>query len=493
MDNRQSGSRNYLSGAPLQRLEGEEEEDVLQGKMEDVSRRNETGLPDNLKAGVESLSGYSLDDVRVHYNSSKPATVQALAYTQGTDIHVAPGQEKHLPHEAWHVAQQMAGRVSPTTNINGMPVNDNAALEHEADVMGEKALQRKPSNTPTQKGHSVDVAQRVIQREGEADRKFEYVQDIHKNQDRLPYKPTMILFAEYLDKEILSYGFSGCFMMAFHFNPVKTREEIGLLLSDPNVLKPGKYYRTFVAHVANDARDVFFDAVNRDLIIVEAMIRPHNGVTKGMARMKRENTANPSWTDSQAGVYDLTGGMRRIGPGEWDAQVYDQERVPESKTKPFHDRKFNINPFKWDIRSVMRYSSRDVAVHTLATKAYIYARVCLDLITNRDPDSERLHSALRRLDEIKASSPQAIGVAVSQILKIDNDRGLRYTGDDIFCLLMIDVVDEERYLNTLRANMLRSSAPRGGLTETQPPENETSGQDEIERESSERTDDESDG
>ena len=104
---------------------------------------NNTGMPDNLKAGIESLSGFSMDDVRVHYNSSKPATVQALAYTQGTDIHVAPGQEKHLPHEAWHVAQQMAGRVSPTTNINGMPVNDNAGLEHEADVMGEKAVQCK--------------------------------------------------------------------------------------------------------------------------------------------------------------------------------------------------------------------------------------------------------------------------------------------------------------------------------------------------------------
>ena len=106
-------------------------------------RPNNTGMPDNLKSGIESLSGFSMDDVRVHYNSSKPATVQALAYTQGTDIHVAPAQEKCLPHEAWHVAQQMAGRVSPTTNINGMPVNDNAALEHEADVMGEKAVQCK--------------------------------------------------------------------------------------------------------------------------------------------------------------------------------------------------------------------------------------------------------------------------------------------------------------------------------------------------------------
>ena len=109
----------------------------------EIPRQNNTGMPDNLKAGIESLSRFSMDDVRVHYNSSKPATVQALAYTQGNDIHVAPGQEKHLPHEAWHVAQQMAGRVSPTTNINGMPVNDNAALEHEADVMGEKAVQLK--------------------------------------------------------------------------------------------------------------------------------------------------------------------------------------------------------------------------------------------------------------------------------------------------------------------------------------------------------------
>ena len=91
----------------------------------EAPRPNNTGMPDNLKAGIESLSGFSMDDVRVHYNSSKPAAVQALAYTQGTDIHVAPGQEKHLPHEAWHVAQQMAGRVSPTTNINGMAVNDN--------------------------------------------------------------------------------------------------------------------------------------------------------------------------------------------------------------------------------------------------------------------------------------------------------------------------------------------------------------------------------
>lgn len=117
-------------------------------------KENLTGMPDNLKEGIESLSGFSMDDVRVHYNSSKPATVQALAYTQGTDIHVAPGQEKHLPHEAWHVAQQMAGRVSPTTNINGMPVNDNVELEREADLMGEKAVQCKKSSHASENSSS---------------------------------------------------------------------------------------------------------------------------------------------------------------------------------------------------------------------------------------------------------------------------------------------------------------------------------------------------
>lgn len=124
---------------PLQREE-DEDETALQGRFETpVQKKNETGMPDNLKVGIEDLSGFAMDDVRVHYNSDKPATVQALAYTQGTDIHVAPGQEQHLPHEAWHVAQQMAGRVEPTTEVGGIPVNDNVALEHEADVMGAKA------------------------------------------------------------------------------------------------------------------------------------------------------------------------------------------------------------------------------------------------------------------------------------------------------------------------------------------------------------------
>ena len=101
---------------------------------------NNTGLPDGLKSGVESLSGMSLDSVKVHYNSSRPAQLDALAYAQGSDIHVAPGQDRHLPHEAWHVVQQAQGRVKPTMQMKGVPINDDGGLEHEADVMGARAI-----------------------------------------------------------------------------------------------------------------------------------------------------------------------------------------------------------------------------------------------------------------------------------------------------------------------------------------------------------------
>lgn len=135
-----------------------EEEEPLQGKFESSAavqreqKPNNTGMPDNLKSGVENLSGYSMDDVKVHYNSDKPSQLNAHAYAQGTDIHVAPGQEQHLPHEAWHVVQQKQGRVQPTMQMKaGVPVNDDAGLETEADVMGAKALASRVQASTLQK------------------------------------------------------------------------------------------------------------------------------------------------------------------------------------------------------------------------------------------------------------------------------------------------------------------------------------------------------
>ena len=69
----------------------------------------------------------------------------ALAYTKGNDIHLGPGQEQHLPHEAWHVAQQKQGRVQATTQMKGAAINENAGLEAEADRMGEAAARVGPA------------------------------------------------------------------------------------------------------------------------------------------------------------------------------------------------------------------------------------------------------------------------------------------------------------------------------------------------------------
>ena len=105
-------------------------------------RANTTGLPDRLKSGVEALSGLSMDDVRVHYNSPRPAQLRALAYTKGADVHVGPGQERHLPHEAWHVVQQKQGRVRATMQMKDVAINDDGGLEREADINGARAAAR---------------------------------------------------------------------------------------------------------------------------------------------------------------------------------------------------------------------------------------------------------------------------------------------------------------------------------------------------------------
>lgn len=104
-------------------------------------------LPRGLIASVEALSGIPMDDVRVHFDSAKPAQLDALAYTQGQDIHLAPGQESALPHEAWHVVQQRRSLVRPTRRVNGSAINDERRLEHEADLMGARVARHHASRS----------------------------------------------------------------------------------------------------------------------------------------------------------------------------------------------------------------------------------------------------------------------------------------------------------------------------------------------------------
>lgn len=138
-----------------QTAEAEHKDSIFQ---ENSAITNRTGVPDNMKRQYEALSGLSMDDVRVHYNSGRPSQLGALAYTQGSHVYVAPGQERHLGHELGHVIQQKQGRVRATASFDGVAVNLDDRLEREADAYdrqartyeaeSEETLREEPNDIP---------------------------------------------------------------------------------------------------------------------------------------------------------------------------------------------------------------------------------------------------------------------------------------------------------------------------------------------------------
>ena len=115
-------------------------DEVQSNRSDHLPSEGSAELPAGLRNGLEHLSRFDLSTVQVHYNSPEPARIGAHAFAQGQNIHIAPNQERHLPHEAWHTVQQMQGRVQPTTQMKGVSINSDDELEREADVMGAKAL-----------------------------------------------------------------------------------------------------------------------------------------------------------------------------------------------------------------------------------------------------------------------------------------------------------------------------------------------------------------
>jgi len=145
------------SAAPVFQFEDNRPEAVAQLKIKEEleaisssnpiqQKKNTTGLPDQLKSGIENLSGHSMDDVKVHYNSSKPAQLNAHAYAQGSNI------------------QQKQGRVQPTKQLKQkVNINDDVGLEKEADVMGAKAMQLRSKSTTYTKQSSNHQSKEVLQ------------------------------------------------------------------------------------------------------------------------------------------------------------------------------------------------------------------------------------------------------------------------------------------------------------------------------------------
>ncbi len=118
-------------------------------ELADARARGEgKAVPEDVRAKMEGALGMDFSGVRVHEGPQATA-MGALAYTQGTDIHFAPGQyqphshrgQELLGHELTHVVQQAQGRVPTPRQSKGMGINRSPILEREADELGRKAAQ----------------------------------------------------------------------------------------------------------------------------------------------------------------------------------------------------------------------------------------------------------------------------------------------------------------------------------------------------------------
>ncbi|HEY8401456.1 MAG TPA: DUF4157 domain-containing protein [Cytophagaceae bacterium] len=135
-------------------------------EAENSSNGLSSTLPGDLKGKMENSFSTDFSDVKIHKDSSEAAQLEAQAFTRGNDIHFAPGTynpasekgQQLLAHEMTHVVQQRSNKVTPTTQLNGQAINDDPALEKEADVMGAKALKGEKNNLSAGKSSTSGAA-----------------------------------------------------------------------------------------------------------------------------------------------------------------------------------------------------------------------------------------------------------------------------------------------------------------------------------------------
>ncbi|PLX14912.1 MAG: hypothetical protein C0599_17965 [Salinivirgaceae bacterium] len=139
------------------------------------SEGNGSALPGKVQKKMENSFGADFSNVKVHPNSSKASQLKAQAFTQGNNIHFAPGKynpesqsgQALIGHELTHVEQQRAGKVKPTTQAKGYAINDDASLEKEADQKGAMAakgqvVNEKAKSTQLKSNDSSQPVQRSL-------------------------------------------------------------------------------------------------------------------------------------------------------------------------------------------------------------------------------------------------------------------------------------------------------------------------------------------
>ena len=128
------------------------------------NRKGNKALPEGLNTNLEHSFGFDFSKVKIFKNSHRAEQMDARAFTQGDQVHFAPGEfnpnsetgKNLIGHEFTHVVQQHAGMVTPTAVMGkGLLVNNDARLEQEADYFGKKAA--KGEKVPKYRSTSLGI------------------------------------------------------------------------------------------------------------------------------------------------------------------------------------------------------------------------------------------------------------------------------------------------------------------------------------------------
>jgi hypothetical protein len=112
---------------------------------------SETNLPDPVMEKMESSFAEDFSDVNIQENSTKAEDLGAKAFTQGKEVHFAPGEfqpnsqegQELIGHELTHVVQQKEGKVQDGEVHGKDIVNQDVSLEKEANEAGKLASEGK--------------------------------------------------------------------------------------------------------------------------------------------------------------------------------------------------------------------------------------------------------------------------------------------------------------------------------------------------------------
>jgi hypothetical protein len=148
-------------------------------------------LPIEVQTKMESALGANFSDVRIHIGP-EAASVGAIAFTWGSNIHFAPGHynpgtpqgQELLGHELAHVRQQRAGRVTNPFG-RGVAVVQDVALEAEADRLGRQAARSVAAVAPQAAGGAAAVKSGVVSRK--VDPVANYQRDLTSMPNRLVF------------------------------------------------------------------------------------------------------------------------------------------------------------------------------------------------------------------------------------------------------------------------------------------------------------------